>query len=519
MDTRITSTVIDRALSRVPRREHALLQQLLDAVAAQPEHELRGDGRAWRDVLARADVTTASKAAAGLLVHRARAAADTGGPAAARASIDAALQALDATARQDVAVATTAPRAAPTFGVPPVLPELDDGRFIQLAHETVLGRGCQPQELLECQARLSQGLQRESLLAALLQQALQVAESEALPRTGEPFLRIMGTGQRVTLADWQARSAELAAAGTPAPPVPQPQRFRILTPPRVRVSAITSLYAGGAHIERFMENMVGQSGFADHVELIIVDANSPDGERTVIERHARQHPNIRYLHVNHRIGVYDAWNIAVQMARGDYLTTTNVDDLRRRDSLALQAATLDNLPFVDVVYQDFYYTFDPDLSFEQVAAHGLKSDLPLVTPHGLMACNPPHNAPMWRRRLHDELGLFDTRYRSAGDYDFWMRCAAAGKTFYKANDAHVVYYQNPQGISTRPGTRGFEEIRGVHKRHGRMVVSDNLVMPASTFAAERLRLPACQAKEANHCMLAYHALQACAAAVSLGTAP
>ncbi len=61
---------------------------------------------------------------------------------------------------------------------------------------------------------------------------------------------------------------------------------------------------------------------------------------------------------------------------------------------------------------------------------------------------------MWRRRLHDELGLFDTRYRSAGDYEFWLRCAAAGKVFHRVADPHVVYYQNPQGYSTRADTTG-----------------------------------------------------------------
>ena len=114
---------------------------------------------------------------------------------------------------------------------------------------------------------------------------------------------------------------------------------------------------------------------------------------------------------------------------------------------------------IDVVYQDFYYSFDPDLDFDQVAAFGFKSELPIVTPHNLLAFNSPHNAPMWRKSLHQELGLFDTSYRSAGDYEFWVRCMAGAnhKRFGKINTPHVVYYQNPEGISTRPDTRGVEE--------------------------------------------------------------
>ena len=187
--------------------------------------------------------------------------------------------------------------------------------------------------------------------------------------------------------------------------------------------------------------------------------------------------------MNYRIGIYDAWNVGAQMARGEYLTNTNLDDLRRQDSLELQASVLENLPFVDVAYQDFYYTFDPDLRFEQVAEFGFKSNLPVVTPHNMMDFNAPHNAPMWRKRLHDELGYFDTSFRSAGDYDFWMRCVVAGKVFYKVNDAHVVYYQNPDGISTRPDTRGVQEGRRIFKTYARRLVPEEAVIPKAQFAA------------------------------------
>jgi hypothetical protein len=178
----------------------------------------------------------------------------------------------------------------------------------------------------------------------------------------------------------------------------------------------------------------------------------------------------------------------VAEARGEYLTCTNVDDLRRSDSFELQAATLDALPFADVVYQDFFYTFDPALTFEEVASFGYRSCLPQVSRYALLACNPPHNAPMWRRRLHDELGLFDTSYESAGDFDFWMRCVAAGKTFFKLNDPHVAYYQNPEGISTRAGTRGFSETKAVHRRRDREIVSELLVMPIAQFRERLLHL-------------------------------
>ena len=55
---------------------------------------------------------------------------------------------------------------------------------------------------------------------------------------------------------------------------------------------------------------------------------------------------------------------------------------------------------------------------------------------------------MWRRSLHDTYGTFDDKYKSAGDWEFWLRCAFGGAQFKKYSDILGVYYFNPNGIST-----------------------------------------------------------------------
>jgi glycosyltransferase involved in cell wall biosynthesis len=248
------------------------------------------------------------------------------------------------------------------------------------------------------------------------------------------------------------------------------------------VTAIASLYRGGAYVESFMENVCAQSIFRDACELIVVDAASPDGEADTIRRWMADFPNVRYVRTPERIGIYEAWNLGIREARGEYLTNTNLDDLRRGDSFEIQAGTLRALPEVDVVYQDFHYALEPNLPFERVAEFGFTSRLPRITPAVLLAFNPPHNAPMWRRRLHDELGPFDTRYRAAGDYEFWLRCLAAGKVFHKIDDPHVAYFQNPEGVSTRVDTPGHRETREITARY-----ASRLLGPAGAERPSRAR--------------------------------
>lgn len=366
-----------------------------------------------------------------------------------------------------------------------VLEAACDGECIQAVYELVLGRGASAPEIAYWRERLESGeLTRAQMLASLFHsaEAFRSAQADAQGHDGLTCL-IMGTGKHLSAGDWAAQAKAIGASGSP-PPVDNHRfrhRFHVRGEPRVLVSALCSLYRGGDFIEQFMDNITSQSCFDEHAELVIVDADSPEDEYETIKRYLARHPNIQYHRMKYRIGIYDAWNYAARAARGEYLTNTNLDDLRRRDSFEIQAGVLDNLPFVDVVYQDLYYTFDPRLSFEQIAAFGHKTHLPVVTPHNMVVFNSPHNAPMWRKRLHGELGWFDTRYKSAGDYEFWMRCLAAGKTFYKTNDPHVAYYQNPKGLSTRPDTRGVAEAMEITRTYCRKLVPTDAIVPTPEF--------------------------------------
>ena len=364
------------------------------------------------------------------------------------------------------------------------LSNLTNGLFIAHLYEIFLGRCALPGEVYDWKQRFAQeSLPRSDLLMNFLGAAVRDERErvEAAQRHDPTAVTIMGTDIILSAAVWRDRAVELDRMNQElTTPAAIPKSY-IVRSHGVRVSAIASLYKGGRYIDKFLSNICGQS-LASDFELIIIDANSPDNEYEVVREYQKRFNNIRYERVNYRIGIYDAWNYGVEISRGDYLTNTNLDDLRRYDSFEIQADALDGLGFVDVVYQDFFYSFNPDLSFDEVAAFGFKSDLPLVSPNNILRFNSPHNAPMWRKRLHSEIGMFDTTLKSAGDHDMWCRCLLAGKVFFKINTPHVVYYQNPQGISTRPGTRGVDEGMGILRKYGRRLISPYVYMDAEPFS-------------------------------------
>jgi glycosyltransferase involved in cell wall biosynthesis len=339
--------------------------------------------------------------------------------------------------------------------------------------EPLYGRGLSPAELSEWKHTLDSGkLRRTEFLLQAMQNHVRrsVAEQSADEGADDPqHVTMMGTTEPVSPQLWEARAAEIAAEPVPVAPRAATESRPYASTGRPRVSVLVSLFRGGRYIERFLDMMVRQT-MASDVEVIIIDAQSPENESATIRRYQESHPNIVYRRMDHRIGIYAAWNIGVSMARGEYITNANMDDLRAPDSFERQAEVLDRYPWVDVVYQDFLYTLDDTLDFETVARFGFKSDLPIVTPANLMRYNSPHNAPMWRKSLHDEVGLFDEYLRSAGDYEFWLRCVARDKVFFKINRPHVAYFQNPIGMSTKPDGPGAEEGARVLRKHARSVV-------------------------------------------------
>lgn len=365
-------------------------------------------------------------------------------------------------------------------------PDLQVGQLIQMAYEIIYDRGASASEVDIWRQRIERGSHTitKTLLEFFHEQRvtlLQISAGEVQNNPGQAYLfgsrGVIGAEEWNSLPDPERRELRHDVLG-------RGSLFEMRKSDGCAVSILTSLYMGGDYIRKFLENITSQTIFRDHCELIIVDACSPEDESLVIAEFRDRFPNIVYKRYDTRVGIYEAWNIAAKLARGRYCTNANLDDLRREDSLEIQAATLDSLPFVDVTYQEVLYSFEGQVSFDELAAHDLKTSLPIISRHNLMEFNSPHNAPMWRRSLHDDIGYFDEALRSAGDYEFWMRCLLHGKSFYKTNSAHVGYYVNPKGLSTRPDTRGVEEGRAISRKYNRKIISPLLTGSHSEFLSQ-----------------------------------
>ena len=209
-----------------------------------------------------------------------------------------------------------------------------------------------------------------------------------------------------------------------------------------KVSAIVSTYGADRLLRGCIEDLQRQT-IADRTEIIVIDSGSPQDEDGIVREFQNGNPNIVYIRTQ-RETLYEAWNRGIAMARGEYITNANTDDRHRPDALELLSRELDRRE-VGLVYADSLITTRENETFERHTADRIWKLPPFSVRQVLMDC-PFGPQPMWRRAVHDEIGVFDGNYRLAGDYEFFMRLAIQHDA-YHIDDVLGLYCEAPDNLS------------------------------------------------------------------------
>ena len=279
---------------------------------------------------------------------------------------------------------------------------------------------------------------------------------------------------------------------------PETPRAPLLTPPSPpaapRVSALVSAYNSERFLRGCLEDLEAQT-IAHELEIIVVDSASPQNERAIVEEFQQRYGNIIYLRSPERETVYGAWNRALEVARGRYVTNANTDDRHRRDALEILARTLDEQPDIALVYADCLVTRNENETFD-TARPIRRFDWLDFDPLALLrqGCFVGPQ-PMWRRDLHQQHGRFDATMVSAGDYEFWLRLAAHHR-FLHVPQTLGLYLESPSSVEHRNRERAAREIAEARRRHEPAILrahgqSAVPTRPSAPPKTAPLKLPPC----------------------------
>lgn len=212
------------------------------------------------------------------------------------------------------------------------------------------------------------------------------------------------------------------------------------------VSAIVSTYQAERFLRGKLEDLEAQS-IAQDLEIIVIDNGLPQNERAIVEEFQARYPNIRYLRTEERETVYQSWNRGIKMATGKFVTNANTDDRLRCDAYEILVRTLNEHPECVLAYPDMRITEQENAGFESHRPFGFR-EWPTYDRLSLLelCCVGPF--PLWRRSLHEEIGYFDERYKSAADYEFWLR-AALKHQFIHVPEFLGLYWLSEETVSRK----------------------------------------------------------------------
>lgn len=179
----------------------------------------------------------------------------------------------------------------------------------------------------------------------------------------------------------------------------------------MKISIITATYNSAETVRDTLISVASQQDVS--VEHIIVDGLSRDNTLDIVSAF----PHVARVISEKDKGIYDAMNKGIEVASGDVVGILNSDDFYDNPTVLAKVMKLFEDSSVDVVYGDLQYV--------------KKNDVYVVTRHwrsgqykqkyfyyGWM---PPHPTFFVRRRIYDEVGIFNTDLRSAADYEMMLR--------------------------------------------------------------------------------------------------
>lgn len=225
------------------------------------------------------------------------------------------------------------------------------------------------------------------------------------------------------------------------------------------ISVVTAVYNRKGTVAQALDSILAQTH--PDVEPLIVDGASTDGTRDVLERYRSRIPNFVSEPDG---GIYDALNKGILRAHGDVVGFLHADDLFANDTVLERIAATFDASGVDAVYGDLVYVDKGDPSrIVRYWKAGAFDRAKLR--QGWM---PPHPTFYVRRSVYERLGLFDTRYRIAADYDSVVRFLFNGG-IEVAYVPEVLVRMRVGGVSNRSLSTIMRKSREDHdilQRHG-----------------------------------------------------
>lgn len=231
-----------------------------------------------------------------------------------------------------------------------------------------------------------------------------------------------------------------------------------------KVSAIVSAFKAERFLRGCLDDLEAQT-IADSLEIVVVDSGSPERERDIVAEYLDRYDNILSVRTPYTETVYGAWNRAILMASGEYVTSANTDDRHRADAFEVMTRALDEHTDAGLAYAGYKVSTVENETFE--GSTSTEEFMPAEYNRRMLLggyCFPGPQ-PMWRRGLHGQFGLFEEQFKSAGDLEFWLRISQ-GTSFLRVPEVLGLYLRYAESAEHRDQSVSQGEAQSILAAYG-----------------------------------------------------
>lgn len=178
------------------------------------------------------------------------------------------------------------------------------------------------------------------------------------------------------------------------------------------VSVVTVCYNAASTIENTILSVIKQT--YDNIEYVIIDGGSKDGTVDIINKYKDR---IAVFISEQDKGIYDAMNKGIKASNGDWIIFRNSGDYFADEDSVKQM-------FSESINDDITILHGNMRGFDK---YGYKDQTPPIIQQNYTPVQMPvfHPSTFIRLTYHKN-HLFDLRYRSSSDFDFFTKCTLAG---------------------------------------------------------------------------------------------
>lgn len=197
----------------------------------------------------------------------------------------------------------------------------------------------------------------------------------------------------------------------------------------MKVTIITVCLNSASTIEKTIESVLAQT-YSD-IEYIIMDGGSTDQTMDIINKYKEPFHGRMKVYSEKDDGIYDAVNKGIKLAQGDIIGIINSDDWYEPTAVEDTISAIRGSGQNEVITYGMvrYYVGEQEESIHFYRHEHI--DKRMIA----------HPTCFVSKSIYDKIGLFDTKYRFAADYDFMTRAYESGIYFLPIDNKIIANFR------------------------------------------------------------------------------